>query len=259
MCASRSSGARRPVISSSAARASCRSASTNSSGSDRRRPSTAARARIERLVRALDQRDVTHVGDRRTIAQRLDVERRARSRAASSSRPAPVVADTRDGTSGATRPRAQVGLVRDDQASAFAVARAVSTSSCIERLRSVDDDEDQVGDVAAPAARARRLRLRSTSSVVAQAGGVDQRDAQAVEVDDLRHQIARRARHVGDDRPRAPTSALNRLDLPTFGSPTIATCSPSRTAGRAARRRAARRSARSAASSARASAPGSTK
>ena len=27
----------------------------------------------------------------------------------------------------------------------------------------------------------------------------------------------------------APTSALNRLDLPTFGSPTIATCSPSRT------------------------------
>ena len=30
-------------------------------------------------------------------------------------------------------------------------------------------------------------------------------------------------------RATLPTSALNRLDLPTFGAPTIATCSPSRT------------------------------
>jgi hypothetical protein len=45
MCASKSSGVRRPVISSNAARASCKSASTNSSGSDCPSERTAWRAR----------------------------------------------------------------------------------------------------------------------------------------------------------------------------------------------------------------------
>ena len=75
MCASRSSGARRPLISSSAARASCRSASTNSSGIDPPSAAAASRARDQRAVRALDERDVPHVGHRRPIAQRLDVQR----------------------------------------------------------------------------------------------------------------------------------------------------------------------------------------
>ena len=58
-----------------------------------------------------------------------------------------------------------------------------------------------------------------------EARGVDQRDAQAVDVDDLGH----RSRVVPGTSVTiarcAPTSALNRLDLPTFGWPTIATCS----------------------------------
>ena len=53
--------------------------------------------------------------------------------------------------------------------------------------------------------------------------------ADPVEIDDFGDQVARRARHIRHDRPRMPDSALNKLDLPTLGLPTIASCSPSRT------------------------------
>ena len=75
MCASRSSGVRRPVISSNAARASCKSASTNSSGIDltvcKRRKARA----LQSAIGPLDERDMTHVRDFRTIGQEIHVER----------------------------------------------------------------------------------------------------------------------------------------------------------------------------------------
>ena len=41
-----------------------------------RRPSAALARAQQRVVRALDERDVPHVGDRRPIAQQIDIERR---------------------------------------------------------------------------------------------------------------------------------------------------------------------------------------
>ena len=64
MCVSNSSGARLPVTSSSAARASCKSARTNSSDSDPPSASAALRARSRRVVSAFYERHVPHVRHR---------------------------------------------------------------------------------------------------------------------------------------------------------------------------------------------------
>ena len=113
MCASNSSGVRRPVISSNAARASCRSASTNSSGIA---PAVGQRRRarsLQRLVRALDERDVTHVRDLRTLALRIRVEHTSPAAARNCERPSPVRGGHRDhaGDGAAGRRRRDVDLV----------------------------------------------------------------------------------------------------------------------------------------------------
>jgi hypothetical protein len=59
--------------------------------------------------------------------------------------------------------------------------------------------------------------------------GVDEGDTKAFKIDHFGDQIPRSARHVGTMARAVPTSALNTLDLPTFGLPTMATCIPSRT------------------------------
>ena len=51
------------------------------------------------------------------------------------------------------------------------------------------------------------------SSVSRETGGVDQRDAQPLDVDDLGHQIARRARHVGDDGARRAGERVEQARL----------------------------------------------
>ena len=86
-------GARRSLR--SAARASCRSASTNSSGASPPASTTASRARATPRRARVDERHMTHVRDRRQ--DRAADRRRAPddSAASQSSRPAPVAADTR--------------------------------------------------------------------------------------------------------------------------------------------------------------------
>ena len=86
-------------------------------------------------------------------------------------------------------------------------------SSVVERRRSVDDDQHQVGDIAS-ACRARATPSASTtSSRRPQAGRVDERHAQAVDVHDFGHQIARRARHVGHDRARGADQRVEQARL----------------------------------------------
>ena len=78
--------------------------------------------------------------------------------------------------------------------------------------RSSDDDQ-QVRD------RARLTRARDAfvldrvAGALAQAGRVDQRERQAVDVDALGHQIARRARDVGDDRARRAGERVEQARL----------------------------------------------
>ena len=125
-----------------------------------------ARAR-QRLVRALDQRDVTHVGDRRPVAQRLDVERRRRSpragrRGRRRSSPTPRTASGRR-----TTPRGRSVL--------FATISTLLSVGCEHRDRRVSGSRP-IDDDAAPgrrppcACRARATPSASTRSVgVAQA------------------------------------------------------------------------------------------
>src|SRR4051794_24526082 len=73
MWPSNSSDALRPLTSSSAARASAKSARTNSSDNDP--PSANAAARADQgAMRAIDERDVPDVGDRRVVGDSIDVE-----------------------------------------------------------------------------------------------------------------------------------------------------------------------------------------
>ena len=118
MCSSRSSDVRLPVISSSAARASCRSASTNSS---ERRPllgSARRRARVRLRLRALDQRDVPHVRDPGPVGEQVDVQRSRGSAVCSLSSPSPIGADTRMASSRCHAAR-QIRLACDQQQSFY--------------------------------------------------------------------------------------------------------------------------------------------
>ena len=81
-----------------------------------------------------------------------------------------------------------------------------------------------------------------------------------VEVDALGHQIARRARDVGDDRAAAPSERVEQARLADVRRADDRDLQPFANQPAAPRRRrAARRSARTSASIARATAPGSTK
>ena len=119
MCSSRSSGARAPLTSSSAARASDKSASTNSSDIETPSANAAARARASASCAALDERDVADVGDRRPIAQQIDIERLDDLSAATSSSPRAGRRRHRDRAIIASQARRQIGLVCDDKSFAY--------------------------------------------------------------------------------------------------------------------------------------------
>ena len=155
MCASRSSGARRPVISSSAARAPEDPRARIPPTATAVRAPRATRAR-QRIVRALDERDVPHVRDRRPIAQRLDVERRASIRRQARRVPrrsSPTPAGNR-----LHRPcrGGEIGLVCDDNSFIIRCLTEIISDRirrAVERIRR--RRRDQIGDMPARLPRSR--------------------------------------------------------------------------------------------------------
>ena len=189
---------------------------------------------------------------------RLDVERRDESRRRSASSPAPVVAPTPTHRRVVAPRGGQIALVCDDNdlvpsaveqliASPRPAARSVRPAAPDRRRRCA-------------CARARRLRprrSRRSSRRPAVSTSVTRRPSRSTASVTRSRVVPGTSVTIARD---APASALNRLDLPTFGSPTIATCSPSRISRprrasaeqRVGPLRAARRATR-------ASSPGSTK
>ena len=90
-----------------------------------------------------------------------------------------------------------------------------------ERLAAIEHDDDQIRDVAR-AARARRLRVRRCRAS-RERRRCRRASRETVDVDRLGDEIAGRARHSVTIARSAPASALNRLDLPTFGRPAMTT------------------------------------
>ena len=130
------------------------------------------------------------------------------------------------------RPRGrQIGLVRDDQVLCrIRRLRRSSRSARSQRLRS---DRRRRASQSATRARlratARRLPLRRRRRVSrrpAVSTSVTRRPSRSTISVTRSRVVPGTSVTIARD---APTSALNRLDLPTFGWPTIATCSPSRT------------------------------
>ena len=147
------------------------------------------------------------------IGEQVDVER-PRIRRRSSSRPA------------SGRRRHPNGIVPAPRRAADRpCSRRVSTV-CISRCPNIverpadhgsgpiRDEQHQVGDVcAACRERATPFGLDDVGRL-AKAGGVDERDAKPVEIDRLGHEIARRARHLGDDRARRADERVEQARLP---------------------------------------------
>jgi hypothetical protein len=85
-------------------------------------------------------------------------------------------------------------------------------------LVAVDNVQNEIGD-------AHRLhRPRDAFGLdrvgrLSETGGVDERHAQSVEIDHLRHQVACRAGHVGDNRAGAPDERVEQARLPHVRSP----------------------------------------
>ncbi|OLB60903.1 MAG: hypothetical protein AUI11_11970 [Acidobacteria bacterium 13_2_20CM_2_66_4] len=82
----------------------------------------------------------------------------------------------------------------------------------------VDDDEDEIGDGSGPARAFDAFRFDPFARL-AQARRVDERDPQAVEIDDLCDEIARRARNVGHDRARRAGERVEQTRLADVGPP----------------------------------------
>src|SRR5262249_10023685 len=80
------------------------------------------------------------------------------------------------------------------------------------------DQEDQIGGGQFGAGAADADLLHRIVGV-AQAGGVGQADRDAVEVERLLDQIARGARHVGDDGPLLPEEGVEQAGLADIGPP----------------------------------------
>ena len=144
-----------------------RSASTNSSESVSPSAPAAARARDSALVRPLEQRDMAQVRDRRRIGPGPRRRACARSLARSASSPAPV--SCRHGRNHAwpvsLRDSALFETINSLIISSF--ARVSPRLIGIERQRSVDDHQDEVGDVLRPASPAHAFGFNRMSASAA--------------------------------------------------------------------------------------------
>ena len=219
MCASRSSGAVLPVISSSAARASCRSASTNSSGSGPPSARAAVRARDQRLLRALHERDVPQVRHRRASRAGGSSSERLDDASRSPSRPAPVFADTDSRAAPSRHAGGRSALVCD--------TRNLSRNPRdLDRPRSRPREPSSTSSTRSATAasalpRSRANAFRSTSSPPSRMPAVSTsvtRSPSRSTVSVTRSRVVPGT--VGRRSPaHAPASALKRLDLPAFGAP----------------------------------------
>ena len=234
ICRSTSSLVRAPTISSKRARAACRSASTNSSGVPRRAAASAAAARRARASRAARCGAVFEIAG--SIAERLRARRaRARSRAAARRGPQPVVAET----STAERRSIRVGddrrLDRSGRSHLFATTIADAATGLVEQRSSsavsgsllIEHDEHQVRHATRLLA-ARDAFAFDASLRLARARRVDERHRQPFDVDALRDQIARGARHLGDDRAVGAGQRVEQTRLADVGPPAMTTVAPSR-------------------------------
>ena len=110
--------------------------------------------------------------------------------------------------------RRQIALAGDDHARprrGVGEQRAV----VVRQRRAIDRARRARRSAAPPAWRAREMPSSSIASPAlrAQSRRVDDRERHAADVDALRQQIARRARHVGDDRPRRAGEPVEQARL----------------------------------------------
>ena len=112
----------------------------------------------------------------------------------------------------------------------FAAVCAISArSSALSALERSSTSTMSDATSRAPTAPRNALDLDRIRRRLADAGGIDERHRDALDVDRLGEQIARRARECRSrSRGWRRRAALKRLDLPAFGRPAIVTCSPSR-------------------------------
>ena len=219
-------------------------------GTPRERPRGPAPPRRARLF---EQRRVTHVRDRRTIAQRIVEPSRTLDQRCAQVANAPRRSATKPAiapSSARSHARGKIRFARHNHPRPAAVSSSSARSSRVNRCDAIEHDDQQVRSLRSPDVRARSLPLRSHRRSLTQAGRVDQRERHA----SISTRSVSRSRVVPGTSVTiaraAPARRLNRLDLPAFGRPTIATCRPSRISRRARRREQQRRDRATIASSA---------
>ena len=186
--------------------------------------SAASRARRSAASRPLDQRDVPDVGDRRPIDA-------AARRPARASNPLPQRVEPVAGR------RRHLDAIRASttQAPADRLLFATRTISAVDRRATIAGSEPASGPIGPSTHAASRRRRRSacrdratpsasTRSSVSRRPAVSTSVTRSPSMSTVSVTRSRVVPGTSVTMARAaPTSALNRLDLPTFGAPTIAT------------------------------------
>ena len=205
MCRRTSSGVRLPVSSSSAARARCRSASTNSSAALVRRRLF---RRTERLTAPLEQIDMSAVCHRRRVAQRL-----ATRQDIAQPRPHPVEAltcprrDLNDGRLSFERQRPAwparrlIHLVHHHETPHGSRLLQHRPILLVERLRPVNHDERGRRDAQRLTRPGHAFNLHCVPGRP-DTGRVNEGHRQPVQIGHIGHQVPRRPGHRCDDRTR---------------------------------------------------------
>ena len=127
--------------------------------------------------------------------------------------PRPVIADTRDRVGSRSTPARRSALFETISALLSMALRDNVAIVLVQRL-AIHRAQRSIRSDTVCACRARATPSASTLSCgLAKAGRVDERDPQAVEIDDFGHEIARRSWHVGDDRARRADERVEEARL----------------------------------------------